>query len=101
MEKPKVFKEIKADLWLPKVVNEKREGEVNNINEKGLYGLSVSVKQQNGDIVLLPSHKMLQGLLAQAELRLGSYIIVTYLGTKPTKIKGQSDTTQYKLEVGQ
>lgn len=90
------YEEVKGgDLWLPKEGGEQREGKVTGINPKGLYGLSVTILSKDGAEILLPSHKMLQSQLVKAQLKVGDYIRITYIGNKQGH---KNDYEEYKLE---
>ncbi len=84
-----------AGIWLPKEEKEELVGEVMHINREGLYGVQYTIKKDDGDEVLTPSHKVLQNRMQKADV--GEKVKIVFIGTEPPKIRGQNPTTIYEV----
>ncbi len=84
-----------AGIWLPKEEKDTLEGEVTHINTEGLYGTQYTIKTEDGEEVLTPSHKVLQNRMQKAAV--GTKIKIEYTGTEPPKIRGQNPLTLYDV----
>lgn len=85
-----------AGIWFGEKDGDKLEGEVTHINREGLYGVQYTIKKQDsGDEVLTPSHKVLQNRMQKAEV--GTQVEIIYKGNEPPKVRGQNPTEMYEV----
>jgi len=84
-----------AGIWLPTVEKTELVGEVTHINREGLYGTQYTIKNDKGEEILTPSHKVLQNRMQKAEV--GTQVKIVYMGTEASKIRGQNPTTIYEV----
>ena len=84
-----------AGIWLPEKENEELEGEVVHINTEGLYGTQYTIKKEDDEEVLTPSHKVLQNRMQKAEK--GTKVKIVFTGTEAPKIRGQNETKMYDV----
>jgi hypothetical protein len=71
-----------TDLWLPTQEGTSVTGKVTEVFE-GQYGPQHILEDEQGEIIRLPSHKMLQAKLEKA--RVGAIVRVTFLCEVPSK----------------
>lgn len=95
MTNGKRVKQEGAGIWLPENAGQKLEGEVTHINREGMYGTQYTVKKDDGEEVLTPSHKVLQNRMLKAEV--GTKIEIEFIGTEPPKIRGQNPMAMYDV----
>lgn len=92
------YEEVKsASIWQPEKENEVCEGVVAELRE-GDFGKQYLIDSTSGK-QWTPSHKVLQGKLVSANAQVGTKVRLTYEGEEPPKVKGQSPTKMYKVEV--
>lgn len=84
-----------AGIWLPKDEGDSLEGEVTHINTEGLYGVQYTIKKDDGDEALTPSHKVLQNRMQKALI--GTKVKIEFKGTEAPKIRGQNPTSLYDV----
>ena len=82
-------------LWLPQKEKDELEGQVTNINTEASYGTQYTIKKNNGDEVLTPSHKVLQNRMQKATVN--TKVKIVYMGNEPPKIKGNNPTEMYEV----
>ena len=83
-------------IWLPDKAGEKAEGVVEEVKQ-GDYGVQVNIKNDEGEIITTPSHKVLQNRLTG--IKVGDNIRIEYVGEELPKVKGQKPTRIYKVFV--
>lgn len=86
-----------AGIWLPSEENEELVGEIVNINTEGAYGSQYSIKKDDGEEILTPSHKVLQNRLIKAKT--GDKVKLVYKGEEPPSIKGNNPTKIYEVFI--
>lgn len=84
-----------AGIWLPEEEKEELIGEVTHVNTEGLYGTQYTIKKDDGEEVLTPSHKVLQNRMQKADK--GTKVKIVFTGTEPPKIRGQNETKMYDV----
>lgn len=85
-----------ANIWLPTEEDDKIEGEVVEIVE-GTYGNQYVIKEEDGDQVRTPSHKVLQTRMIKAKV--GDVVRIVYKGEEPPSVKGQNPTRMYEVFI--
>ncbi len=81
------------NIWLPDKEGEELKGEVTEVNKEGDYGTQHTIKKDDGDEILTPSHKVLQNRLRN--VKKGDTVRLVYTGKEAPKIKGYSPTAMY------
>ena len=86
-----------GNFWKPEAIGEEQIGVIDSIGEDDeKYGKKYTIKQDDtGDLVVLPSHKVLQNRLVNAKV--GDKVKVTYTGEELPKIKGNNPTKMYEV----
>lgn len=92
------WKETKSDVtfWSPESIDDSLIGEV--VAEKdGEYGKQWTIKKEDGLLALTPSHKVLQNRMA--EVKLGDFVKIIFIGEENPKLKGHNKTKMYKVFI--
>lgn len=84
-----------AGIWFADNEGDELIGEVIHINKEALYGVQYTIKKEDGEEVLTPSHKVLQNRMQKAEV--GTKIKIVYKGNEPAKIRGNNPTEMYEV----
>lgn len=87
-------KQESAGMWMPEKEMEELVGEVADIQEGG-YGLQYSIKKEDGNTILTPSHKVLQSRMLK--VRVGDIVKIVYKGEEPPSVKGRNPTKMYEV----
>lgn len=82
-------------IWFPSEEGDELIGEVVEINPEATYGVQYSIKKDDGEEILTPSHKVLQNRLGK--IKVGDKVKIVYKGTEPPKVKGQNPTEMYEV----
>lgn len=83
------------NIWMPETVGQKLSGKIVKIDNDAQYGIQATIRQENGQEILTPSHKWLQNCLRR--LSTGDNVEIEYTGDEPSKIKGQNPTKKYDV----
>jgi hypothetical protein len=83
------------NIWLPQEEKESLKGTIVKIDTDTQYGIQAQIKNEDGNVILTPSHKWLQNCLRR--LVVGDTIEIVYEGDEPPKVKGQSPTKKYSV----
>ena len=89
------YKKIEQQLWNAEDDGEEIEGTISSINKDGVFGAEYSLKKNDGTIVLLPAHKVLQNRLVSCVV--GDKIKVVFVKEEAPKIKGHNPTRLYDV----
>lgn len=81
-------------FWNPQEENDELSGEVIEITQ-GIYGSRWSIKTDNEEEILTPSHKLLQNRMSG--IKVGETIRIVYKGTQPPAVRGQNPTKMYEV----
>ena len=84
-----------AGIWIPEKEGDELIGEVTFVNTEGLYGVQYTIKDEKGEEVKTPSHKVLQNRMQKAQV--GTEVKIVYKGNEPPKIRGQNPTEMYEV----
>lgn len=89
------YKEQTQEMWLPKNINDKLEGKIIEINTEGMYGNQYHIEQDDGSVIVTPSHKVLQNRIINCSK--GDKVKIVFEGEEAPKVKGQNPTKMYKV----
>ncbi len=84
-----------AGIWLPENEGDELLGEVTHVNTEALYGTQYTIKKEDGEEILTPSHKVLQNRMQKAEK--GVNVRIVFKGTEAPKVRGQNPTSMYDV----
>jgi len=85
-----------GSYWKPEAAGEEQIGVIDKIEDNEQFGKQYTIKQaETGDIVTLPSHKVLQNRLVNAIV--GSKVKIVYTGEELPKVKGNNPTKMYEV----
>jgi hypothetical protein len=85
----------KLTLWKPTKEGETLTGKVVSERTHEKFGKSWTIETSDGEITT-PSHAVLQNRLSN--IKIGDKVRITYQGTQPAKIRGNSPTVMYLVE---
>lgn len=88
--------ESTGSYWKPEKEGEVIEGTLSEIKEGGKYGTDYTLVTIEQEQVKLPSHRVLQNLMARCKV--GDYVRITFVGSQPPKVRGENPTLMYKVE---
>jgi len=93
-----VYKKVEStgNYWNPEKPTEELEGVIEKKIE-GDYGYRYEIKTVDGDIILTPSHTVLQNRLV--DVKIGAKVKIVYDGEELPKIKGRNPTKIYTVFV--
>jgi len=89
--------EGEKNFWAPEKVGEEIVGEIVEITQ-GQYGTRYLIEKDNGDKIMLPSHKVLQSRLQGCVV--GDVIKAKYTGELAPKVRGDKPTKMYECQKG-
>jgi len=88
--------ESNSDFWNPEKENEELVGEVIEVRP-GMYGNQYLIKKENGEEILTPSHKILQGRMTKVIV--GNKVKHVFIKQDLPKIKGQNGVKLYDVFI--
>lgn len=86
-------------FWSPEKEGDELVGEVTSVDTEGEYGTRYMIRNEDGDEVITPSHKVLQNRMLKAKK--GDKVKIVYKGTEPPSVKGYSPTQIYEVFIDQ
>ena len=84
-------------MWLPDKEDDELIGVVEDVLDEGAYGRQFSIKKEDGDTILTPSHKVLQSRMGK--VKKGDQVKIVYKGEEPPAVKGNNPTKLYEVFV--
>lgn len=84
-----------ATFWNPENEGDELIGTVAAVRTEGEYGLQYDIKDEKGDVIRTPSHKVLQNRMANAKE--GTKVKIVYTGEEPPAVKGRKPTKMYDV----
>jgi hypothetical protein len=70
------------NIWLPETQGEMLQGKIVS-HETGQYGAYLNIQKSDGEVIMTPSHAILQSYIP--ELKDGTEVRITLIGYKKTK----------------
>lgn len=80
--------------WNPENDGDELVGEVTEMTS-GIYGSRWTVKNDDGEELLTPSHKVLQSRMSS--VKVGETVKIIFKGTQPPAVRGQNPTKMYEV----
>lgn len=85
-----------GNIWIPKKEGEEITGKVIAISE-GQFGKQASIQLSNGEVVLTPSHKVLQARMVK--VKVGDEVKIVAGKKDLPKVKGYKETQLYDVYI--